>query len=125
MSRVKSRDTTPELAVRRLVFALGFRYRLHRRDLPGTPDLVFVALKKVIFVHGCFWHFHHCRHFRFPSTRKAYWTHKLTSNQRRDALHRRRLRRAGWDLLVIWECQLRRPKWLKTRLLEFLHRRPK
>lgn len=108
MAAVKSTDTEPEMIVRRMVHAMGYRYRLHVKSLPGAPDLVFPRLEKIIFVHGCFWHQHRCkRGHRMPATRRAYWKKKLEGNRRRDAANRRRLRRLGWRVLTIWECQLR------------------
>jgi len=123
MARVHSEDTEPEMVVRRLVHLMGFRFRLHRRDLPGTPDLVFPRLRKVIFVHGCFWHQHRCkRGNRTPSTRRNYWVPKLHRNVARDRMVRARLRRLGWDTLVVWECQTKPPKRdaLQERLDRFL-----
>lgn len=121
MRRVRGRDTQPEMAVRRLVHGLGFRYRLHCRDLPGNPDLVFPALRKIIFVHGCFWHGHACRSGRNrPSSNTGYWLAKLDRNKERDRLNRRRLKRLGWDVLVIWECQLRRSDRIASRIAGFL-----
>ncbi|MBS0207890.1 MAG: DNA mismatch endonuclease Vsr [Planctomycetes bacterium] len=107
MAAVKSKDTTPELIVRRLVHSLGYRYRLHVGALPGTPDLVFPRLRKIINVSGCFWHLHGCRWCRVPSSRRGYWAAKLQRNADRDRRVRRALRRAGWDVLVVWECQTR------------------
>lgn len=121
MRAVKGKDTTPELVVRRLTHALGFRYRLHDANLPGKPDLVFPARKKVIFVHGCFWHWHNCkRGRRMPKTRSEYWTQKLARNVQRDRRHRVTLKRAGWDVLVIWECQTRNTEQLQTKIQGFL-----
>lgn len=121
MRAVKGKDTTPEMVVRRLTHRLGFRYRLHDDALPGKPDLVFPARKKVIFVHGCFWHWHTCkRGRRMPKSRTEYWTQKLGRNVERDRRHRRALRRAGWDVLVIWECQTRNPAKLQSKIQEFL-----
>lgn len=105
MAAVKSKDTTPELLVRRLVHSLGYRYRLHVRSLPGTPDLVLPRLRKIILVNGCFWHLHGCKQCRVPSSRRRYWTAKLQRNAERDNETRRELQRAGWRLLVVWECQ--------------------
>src|SRR5438477_9336664 len=102
---VKSGDTKPELAVRRLVHALGYRFRLHVRSLPGAPDLVFPRLRKVIFVSGCFWHRHTCGRCRIPSTRRAYWLAKIDRNAARDRRVQRALRRLGWGVMVVWECQ--------------------
>jgi DNA mismatch endonuclease (patch repair protein) len=123
MRAVKSGDTTPELVVRRLVHALGYRYRLHRRDLPGQPDLVFPRLGKVIQVHGCFWHRHSCEAGQStPATRLDYWNAKFARNVDRDRRNLRRLRRLGWSVLVVWECQTRVAKReaLRKRLARFL-----
>ena len=107
MALVRAKDTKPELLVRRLVHGMGYRYRLHRRDLPGTPDLVFPSRGKVIFVHGCFWHRHSgCALARLPKSRGEFWLPKLTANADRDARNLRALRRLGWSALTIWECQL-------------------
>ena len=106
MSRVRSKDTAIELRVRSLVHSLGYRYRLHRRDLPGTPDLVFPSRKKVIFVHGCFWHLHRkCRQYRLPRTKKSFWIPKLQANKERDKRNLAKLRSLGWRSLIIWECE--------------------
>ena len=121
MSRIRGRDTKPEIVVRKLVHGLGYRYRLHVRDLPGRPDLVFASRRKVILVHGCFWHRHRCRYGQVtPSTRRGFWQAKLEANRKRDARNRRALKRLGWDVLVVWECQTRRPELLIDRLVEFL-----
>jgi DNA mismatch endonuclease (patch repair protein) len=117
MRSIRKTDTRPELAVRRLAHRLGFRYRLHRRDLPGTPDLVFPSRKKVIFVHGCFWHQHDCPLGRKkPSANPKYWHPKLARNVARDAQNWERLRALGWDVLVIWECETRDSTLLARRL---------
>ena len=122
MAAVKSRDTTPELAVRRLVHSLGYRFRLHVRSLPGTPDLVFPRLRKIINVNGCFWHLHGCARCRVPSSRRSYWTAKLERNAARDKRTQRELRRNGWQVLVLWECQINSAKQqrLQTRIVAFL-----
>lgn len=121
MSRIRGKDTKPELIVRKLVHALGYRFRLHVNDLPGRPDLVFRNRHKVIFVHGCFWHRHNCRYGRVqPKTRAAFWRKKLAGNKKRDARNRRDLRQQGWTVLVVWECQTRRLEWLAERLERFL-----
>ncbi len=122
MAAVKSKDTTPELFVRRLVHSLGYRYRLHVRSLPGTPDLVFPRLRKIINVNGCFWHMHNCGRCRIPSSRQDYWVAKLQRNADRDRRTLRKLRRSGWRVLVVWECQVlaRREKRLKDRIVAFL-----
>jgi DNA mismatch endonuclease, patch repair protein len=123
MSRIRSADTKPEMTVRRLVHAMGFRYRLHVRDLPGRPDLVFQRLRKAIFVHGCFWHRHRCANGRsIPATRSEFWTAKFRSNVDRDRRTRRQLKAAGWQVLTVWECEVEKlsPTILRNRLLQFL-----
>lgn len=106
MARVRAKDTTPELAVRSMVHRMGYRFRLHRRDLPGCPDMVFPSRRKVIFVHGCFWHRHSgCPLSRIPKTRVEFWTSKLEGNAARDAKHLGALKAKGWRALVIWECE--------------------
>lgn len=121
MGRVRSKDTKPEMLVRRIIFGMGYRYRLHRRDLPGTPDLVFPSRGKVIFVHGCFWHRHGtCKYTRWPKSKLEFWKPKLEENHRRDKANRRALRRLGWRVLVVWECQLNNVERLTGRLREFL-----
>ena len=118
MSRVRCRNTKPELFVRRLVFSMGYRYRLHDRRLPGTPDLVFRGRRKVVFVHGCMWHQHDgCG--RVPKSRQDFWVPKLRENKRRDTRQQRALRLDGWGVLVIWECQLRNQN-LARRIERFL-----
>lgn len=121
MAAVRSGDTRPEMVVRRLVHRLGYRFRLHRRDLPGTPDIVLPRLRKVINVHGCFWHRHGCRHGRVAPVRNAgYWEAKRLRNAARDRRTLRQLRRAGWKVLMVWECQLRDPGKLAARVGRFL-----
>ncbi|MEX2169548.1 MAG: very short patch repair endonuclease [Pirellulales bacterium] len=124
MAAVKSKDTSPELVVRRLVHSLGYRYRLHVRSLPGTPDLVFPRLRKIINVSGCFWHMHSCGRCRIPTSRRRYWLAKLKRNAARDKRTAQALRRAGWQVLTVWECQTapaRRPR-LEARVAAFLSR---
>ncbi|MCY4141876.1 MAG: very short patch repair endonuclease [Rhodobacteraceae bacterium] len=106
MSRVRGRDTQPELILRGGLHRRGIRYRLHRKDLPGRPDLVFPASKGVIFVHGCFWHRHNCPKFNWPKTRQEFWRAKIESNQKRDKSVREKLNNAGWRVQVVWECAL-------------------
>ncbi len=121
MSLVRSKDTKPEMRVRRLTHALGYRYRLHRRDLPGNPDMVFPSRKKIIFVHGCFWHRHRgCPRCRLPKTRVGFWKTKLEKNKARDIKNRRELKRLGWNVLVLWECQTEEASSLKKRIVDFL-----
>jgi DNA mismatch endonuclease (patch repair protein) len=120
MKRVRGKHTQPELAVRSMVHRMGFRFALHRRDLPGYPDLVFPARGRVIFVHGCFWHGHTCRAGRNrPRSNTSYWTAKLDRNQARDVVNRRRLRNLGWQVLVVWECELKNPERLRARIARF------
>lgn len=108
MAGIRGKDTKPELRVRRLLFASGYRYRLHRKDLPGTPDIVLPGRRVAIFVHGCFWHWHQaCALAKIPSTRPDFWEKKLTGNRARDALAIQSLRATGWRVLVIWECFIR------------------
>jgi len=108
MSRIRSKDTKPELLIRRGLHAAGFRFRLHRRDLPGSPDLVLRRHCAVIFVHGCFWHAHaKCKNFKMPRTRAEFWRHKLLANRERDTRNIHTLLEMGWRVLVIWECATR------------------
>src|ERR1700685_370539 len=107
MRQIRSKDTAPEKALRSLVHRLGYRFRLHRKDLPGKPDLVFLVRRKVIFLHGCFWHQHKgCGEGRLPGTRREYWEPKLARNQERDALSQAALKSLGWGVLTLWECEL-------------------
>ena len=121
MAQVHSTDTKPEMRVRRLAHRLGYRFRLHRKDLPGKPDLVFPGRKKVIFVHGCFWHGHDCPAGRKrPQTNQEYWTRKLDRNQQRDIDNETKLRELGWNSEVIWECQTKDEDKLARQLTAFL-----
>jgi DNA mismatch endonuclease (patch repair protein) len=123
MSRIRSKGTSPEMMVRRLVHKLGFRFRLHRGDLPGCPDLVFPRLKSVIFVHGCFWHRHpdpKCRLARLPKSRLDFWEPKLTANRSRDQRNQSALAASGWKVLVVWECELSEKEQLENKLKLFL-----
>lgn len=121
MRAVKSRDTQPEMIVRRLVHGLGYRFRICRKDLPGCPDIVFSRLRKVVFVHGCFWHGHECaRGARIPKRNRAYWVRKVAGNVRRDQKHRRALTKAGWQSMVVWECTIRDSHRITGRLRTFL-----
>lgn len=122
MSRIRNADTKPEMIVRRLVHGMGFRYRLHARDLPGNPDLVFRPRKKVVFVHGCFWHQHGCRQYQQPRTKRAFWEPKLARNKARDEEVLKMLRKQGWKTLTVWECQLRRTRALASRIWHFLEK---
>jgi DNA mismatch endonuclease, patch repair protein len=121
MSLIRNRDTKPELLVRRLIHRSGYRYRLHRASLPGKPDLVFPALKKAIFVHGCFWHRHpKCGLARLPKSRLSFWLPKLTENRRRDLKNLRSLRRLGWSVEIVWECEIGDQSALVRKLHRFL-----
>jgi DNA mismatch endonuclease (patch repair protein) len=121
MSRIRGRDTKPEMIVRRLVHANGYRYRLHRRDLPGRPDLVFPARRKIIFVHGCFWHRHNCAFGSVrPATNADFWNRKIEGNVVRDKKAEAVLMHEGWRVLVIWECETRDQERLAQTLREFL-----
>ena len=121
MRRITSVNTKPEMIVRRIVHGMGYRYRLHGKDLPGRPDLVFRRTKKVIFVHGCFWHQHQaCREGRIPGSRQEYWIPKLARNVQRDTEHSTALVQDGWKQLVVWECEMRDDSSLRKRLREFL-----
>jgi DNA mismatch endonuclease (patch repair protein) len=121
MRAVKGKDTAPEMAVRRLAHRMGYRYSLHRSDLPGKPDLTFPARRKVIFVHGCFWHGHDCpRGGRLPKENAEYWRAKIGRNRSRDAASVSKLKADGWKVLIIWECQLRSEARVASRLRRFL-----
>ena len=122
MSRIRGKDTKPEMLVRSLVHQMGYRFRLHRKDFPGKPDLVLPRHKKVIFVHGCFWHMHRCRYGRVvPKTNAEFWQNKRQGNVDRDRRNLRAMRNSGWQVLVIWECWTREPEQrVIPRLLDFL-----
>ncbi len=122
MALVRSKDTKPEMAVRKLVHRLGFRYRLHGQKLPGRPDLVFKKRKKVIFVHGCFWHRHeNCKHARMPKSNTEFWIEKLNQNKIRDDKNLETLAQLGWKSLIIWECEIRDILELEKRIIVFLN----
>jgi DNA mismatch endonuclease, patch repair protein len=121
MALIKNKDTRPERMVRQLVYHLGYRYRLHDGRLPGRPDIVLSKTRKVIFVHGCFWHRHsNCKNARLPKSKLDFWLPKLESNKMRDTRTRARLRQLGWRVFVVWECQLKRVDGLAARLQSFL-----
>lgn len=120
MGRVGARDTKPEMRVRKLVHRLGYRFRLHRRDLPGTPDLVFPSRSKVIFVHGCFWHQHQCPRGSQPASNTEFWEAKLRKNVERDRKNIGELTAAGWSVLVVWECETKSSASLAKLLIGFL-----
>ena len=118
MSSIRGKNTKVELEIRRRLFVMGFRYRLYRKDFPGTPDLVFPKYRSVIFVHGCFWHYHGCHLSSVPETRQSWWTIKLQKNASRDSAAITELRHLGWRVLIIWECGFRRPKTDRTGALD-------
>jgi len=121
MSRIRSKDTKPELVVRRMLTAMGLSYRLHRTDLPGKPDVVLGPRRLVIFVHGCFWHRHPgCKEATMPAANRAFWQAKLEGNAARDQRHRAALRKLGWRTAVVWECETRKPERLARRLERLL-----
>ena len=128
MRRIRGKDTKPEMIVRRLVYGMGFRYRLHDPKLPGRPDLAFPGLKKIVFVHGCFWHGHRCRYGKLPKSRIDFWAAKIEANRRRDRSNHALLKKQGWAVLVIWQCKTRRidqMEALRQRLDKFLSDHPK
>ena len=121
MARIRSKNMKPEMVVRSAAHRLGYRFRLHRQDLPGKPDLVFPSRRAVIFVHGCFWHLHRgCREGRIPDSRQDYWRPKLTGNVKRDKQNRKKLVEMGWRVLTIWECEIADANWLNKCLNGYL-----
>ena len=120
MQAVRGKNTAPELLIRSTVHRLGFRFRLHRKDLPGTPDIVFPSRKKVIVVHGCFWHGHGCSRGGLPSSNLDFWQAKITRNRERDSHSEERLRKEGWKVLKVWECETKDQSALVERLSRFL-----
>ena len=120
MRRIRGKDTKPEMLLRSALHRAGFRFRLHRRSLPGAPDIVFPGRRKAIFVHGCFWHSHRCKRARKPASNRDYWIPKLAENKKRDARNRRRLTALGWSSLVVWECQLRTMDRVMEKVEKFL-----
>lgn len=121
MAAVRSKNTTPEIRVRRMLHSLGYRFRIHCATLPGKPDLAFASRKKAVFVHGCFWHRHrNCKHATTPQIHSEYWLKKFTANTSRDRAALRSLRRLGWQATIVWECQLKQPGKVAQRLVRFL-----
>ena len=115
MSRIKGKDTAPEMLVRRYLHSLGYRYTLHNKDLPGKPDIVFPKYKTIILVHGCFWHGHeNCRYFTIPKTRTKWWTDKINGNKMKDVKTAKLLKKAGWKIIHVWGCDLKKDKLEKT-----------
>lgn len=121
MARVKTKGTKPELVVRSALHRLGYRYRLHRKDLPGKPDLVFPSRHKAIFVHGCFWHGHDCPRGKLPQTNEEFWKTKIDKNKARDERVIETLRSLGWEVLVVWECEIRGDEQFVRNLTRFLN----
>lgn len=121
MSKIRGRDTKPELVVRKLLFRLGYRYRLSVKGLPGKPDIVFKGRRKIIFVHGCFWHQHAgCKIAHIPKSRQTYWAEKFSQNIARDAQNEQLLREAGWDVFTVWECETKDADVLRQKLIDFM-----
>jgi DNA mismatch endonuclease (patch repair protein) len=114
MSRVRGKNTKPELALRQALFSVGYRYRLHAKHLPGKPDLIFPFYKVALFVNGCFWHWHGCKYSRFPTSNLEYWKKKITGNQERDKVNYEKLLSTGWRVLIVWECSLKKDEIEKT-----------
>jgi DNA mismatch endonuclease, patch repair protein len=126
MSRITGKNTKPEIVVRKIVHSLGYRFRLHRKDLPGKPDLVLPRYRKIIFVNGCFWHGHaDCRRAKLPTSKIKFWRQKIASNQARDIEVKRRLSLDGWGILVVWQCEIRRRNHLLRKLESFLTSTPR
>jgi DNA mismatch endonuclease (patch repair protein) len=122
MQCIRSKDTAPELSVRKVLRSMGFTgYRIHRKDLPGKPDIAFIGKKKAILIHGCFWHGHDCKEgIRKPKSNLEYWIPKIEKNRQRDEVTLEKLNEAGWDVLSVWDCELCNIDWLKERILVFL-----
>lgn len=120
MARVRSKNSQPEMIVRRLVHQMGYRYRLHCRDLPGSPDLVFTKRKKAIFVHGCYWHRHDCKRASFPKSNAAFWRKKFDENIARDKRNLCDLQIMGWETMIVWQCETAERSNLSSRLVKFL-----
>ncbi len=125
MARIGGKNTLPEMVVRKMAHGMGYRFRLHRRDLPGTPDLVFPGRKKVVMVHGCYWHGHGCKIGRLPKSNVGFWQEKIERNRARDERNLLDLRKLGWKTLVVWQCETRRPEELRKSLRRFLGTPPK
>jgi len=121
MSKIRGKNTTPELVVRKIVHSLGYRYRLHAKNIPGKPDLVFIGRKKAIFVHGCFWHGHDCNKGKPPNSNEEYWFPKLEANKIRDRKNIIDLEKMGWKVLIVWQCNLKNIDSLRDQLIKFLN----
>lgn len=121
MGRIRSKNTAPELQLRKLIFSMGFRYRVHYKKLPGSPDIVFLGRKKVIFVHGCFWHGHsNCKASKLPETHTEFWKNKISSNQERDINNIKKLENMGWKVLIVWQCELKEISNMTDKIRAFL-----
>ncbi len=121
MSLIRSSNTKPEILVRKILYALGFRFRLHQKNLPGKPDIVLKKYNTVIFVHGCFWHQHkRCKRANIPKSNQSYWSPKLEHNKKRDVLHKKDLKKLGWKTITIWECEIKNAEKLRTKLSKLL-----
>ena len=122
MSKIRSKNTKPELLLRSMLHKSGLRYRIHRKDLPGKPDIVFPSKRLIVFVHGCFWHYHKdCPEGRIPDTNSRFWKEKLQKNIERDQKHQKELQAAGWNVLVIWECEIeKKPEWVMEKIMNHL-----
>jgi DNA mismatch endonuclease (patch repair protein) len=122
MSRIRGKDTTPELFVRSIVHRLGFRFRIHNRNLPGKPDIVLPRHKKIIFIHGCFWHMHKCKYGRVkPATNASFWKTKRKGTVIRDKVNINKLKRDGWKVLVMWECEIHSTQKIQSKIVKFMH----
>lgn len=124
MSRIRGKNTKPEITIRKLLFGMGYRYRLHDNKLPGTPDIVFRGKKKVIFINGCFWHGHQdpqCKHAQLPKTRPEFWLNKISKNSERDIANKKKLSLLGWEYLTVWECEIKNFETLTEKLKLFLY----
>ncbi len=122
MAKIKAKDTKPEMAVRSMLHSMGYRFRIHRKNLPWTPDIALPRRSTVVFVHGCFWHGHVCKKTKMPKTRTEYWFDTITGNRRRDALKQSKLQALGWKVVVVWECELKSPARLASKLRRCLDR---
>ena len=120
MQAVRSKNTRPEMTVRRLLFCLGYRYRLHQKELPGTPDIVFPTRRKALFIHGCYWHGHGCKKGQLPKSDTSYWSNKIRANRDRDSRKEDELKNLGWEVLTIWQCDLADLDRVEERLKAFL-----
>ena len=120
MSQIKSENTRPEMLIRKWLWSHGYRYRLHQKGLPGKPDIVFPGRRKVLFVHGCFWHKHNCRYFKWPETNVTFWKNKITETVERDKKNYEKLKKAGWKYLIIWECEIKDISIIENKIKKFI-----